>query len=67
MILTRYPSKNIDFIDIRGEILSSTERIIISSYNHTLKATPVQDVFGREMILKLISTVYHQFIIAITQ
>jgi hypothetical protein len=54
MLLTKNLSnKEFDYIDPWGDVLSSISWAIRASYHHTLKATPGQIVFGRDMLLNM--------------
>jgi hypothetical protein len=54
MICTKNLSNGVfDCIDPWGEILSSIARAIRASYHSALGATPVQLVFGRDMIINI--------------
>ena len=46
-------NKVFDHIDTWGETLASISRAIRASYHRTIVATPVQAVFGRDMLFNL--------------
>ena len=58
MIVNKYlTNKVFDYIDTWGETLAYIAWAIRASYHHTIKATPDQPVFGRDMISNVTSVV----------
>ena len=58
IIVTKYLSNKVfDYIDPWGETLSYTSWEIRASYKCTVKTTPGQYIFGRDMIFNLASFV----------
>ena len=58
MIVTKHlANKAFEYIDPWGENLAYTAYEIRASYHLTIKATPGQDVFGRDIIFNLASVV----------
>ena len=55
-------NKLFNYIDVWGETLESIAWVIMSSYHHTIHATPGQAVFLRDMIFNLVSVVYWRVI-----
>ena len=67
VIYNRLVTKNLSnklckYICPWGYIISSISQRIRDSYQHTLKSTPGQDVFGGDMIFNLTSTIEWQVI-----
>ena len=59
MIVTKHLDTNVfDHIDTWGETLTSIAWVISDPYHHTIIATPVQAIFGRDMIFNLALVVY---------
>ncbi len=58
MMVTKDLSERVlDHINPRGEILNSIAWAIRASYHNTLRATPAQLVFGRDMIFNITTVV----------
>ena len=54
ILVTKYISnKDFEYLDIWGKILASIYWSIKEYYHCILKATPCQDVFGRDMIFNI--------------
>ena len=63
MLDTKYLSNKVfDYIYPWGENLAYIAWAIRASYRHTIQATPVQSVFGRDIIFNLVSVVYWKVI-----
>ena len=50
-------NKVFDYVDPWGETLASIAWVIRSSYHCNIQATPVQVIFGRDMIFNLASVI----------
>ena len=59
MLVTKdLSNKFFDYIDPWGETIAYIAWIIKASHHHTIKATPRQDIFIKDMIFNLVSGVY---------
>ena len=62
-LVTKYNDKKVlDHIDTWVETLASIAWEIRASYQRTIMDTPGQDVFGRDMLLNLVSVLYWKFV-----
>ena len=58
MLVTKsHANKFFNYIYVWGETLASIAWVLMSSYHRTIQVTPVQAVFGRDMIFNLASVV----------
>ena len=66
-VIKSLDKKDFDYIDPWGETLAYIAWVIRASYHRTIMATPVQAVFGRDMLFTLASVVDWRVVTSVNQ